>query len=124
MDISAGNRILKVQLRHGVAIDAIKIMYRRNGADVWTDQWGGGGGQFSEFNLDDGESLRSIRGHYGRFAGVTVVRSVTFISDKRTYGPYGGEGGIAFELEAPDKRIVGFTARSGLYLDALGIYVA
>ncbi|THU74712.1 hypothetical protein C4D60_Mb04t36280 [Musa balbisiana] len=124
MDISAGNRILKVQLRHGHAIDAIQIMYRRNGADVWTGQWGGGGGQFSEFNLDDDESLRSIRGHYGTFAGVSVVRSLTFVSNKRTYGPYGRQEGVAFTLEAPDKRIVGFTARSGLYLDALGIYVA
>ncbi|CAD5176229.1 unnamed protein product [Musa acuminata subsp. malaccensis] len=124
MDISAGNRILKVQLRHGHAIDAIKIMYRRNGGDVWTDQWGGGGGQMSEFNLDDDETLRSIRGHYGRFDGVSILRSLTFVSNKRTYGPFGREEGVAFTLEAPGSRIVGFTGRSGLYLDALGIYVA
>ena len=41
----------------------------------------------------------------------------------RTYGPYGREEGITFELPAIGGQIVGFHGRSGRYLDSLGIHI-
>lgn len=48
MGADPGTHILKVMVRHGLAVDAIRILYRRDGRDEWTDWWGGRGGQLSE----------------------------------------------------------------------------
>lgn len=40
-----------------------------------------------------------------------------------SFGPYGKEEGIPFELPAISGEIIGFHGRSGSLLDALGIYV-
>ncbi|URD95865.1 Jacalin, partial [Musa troglodytarum] len=126
MAVGPDTIILKVMLRHGLAVDAIRIMYHHGGCDGWTGWWGGGGGQLSEIILDvDGdEYLTWISGRCGFFGGEMVIRSLTFGSNKKTYGPYGVEDGFAFDLDAGGQRIVGFFARSGQFLDAIGVYTA
>ncbi|CAD5174933.1 unnamed protein product [Musa acuminata subsp. malaccensis] len=126
MGVGPDTRILKVMLRHGLAVNAIRIMYHHDGCNGWTGWWGGTGGQLSEINLDvDGdESLTWISGRYGFFRGEMVIRSLTFGSDKKTYGPYGVEDGFTFDLDAGSQRIVGFFARSGQFLNAIGVYTA
>ncbi|KAL5222543.1 hypothetical protein ABZP36_027256 [Zizania latifolia] len=80
--------------------------------------------------LQLGEYLTSVAGHYGRLDGgggaLVVVRSLTFVSNVRWYGPFGQEGGVAFELPAAaggGGQILGFHARSGRRVDAIGTYV-
>lgn len=53
-----------------------------------------------------------------------VIRSLTFKSNKRTYGPYGVEEGTPFSLPIEGGHIVGFKGRNGWYLDALGFYLS
>ncbi|URD96658.1 UDP-glucoronosyl and UDP-glucosyl transferase [Musa troglodytarum] len=127
MGADPGTRILKVMVRHGLAVDAIRIMYRRDGRDEWTDWWGGRGGQLAEIVLDDerDEYLAWISGRYGICGGYLVIRSLTFASNKRTYGPFGVDDGAApFKLDGGGQRIVGFFARAGHFLDAIGVYTA
>lgn len=71
------------------------------------------------------EYLTMIRGHYGSFVSFdqVFVRSLTFMSNKRKYGPYGVELGTVFSFPMTEGKIVGFHGRSGLYLDAIGVYV-
>lgn len=69
------------------------------------------------------EYLISVKGHLGTIYDRLSVRSLTFISNRRTYGPYGKEEGAPFELPAAGGRIVGFHGRSDSYLNALGTYV-
>lgn len=70
------------------------------------------------------EFLTSIHGHYGNLQawGTVLVRSLTFVSNKRTYGPYGIEQGTYFTFPTSSK-IVGFHGKCGWYLDAIGVYL-
>jgi hypothetical protein len=77
-----------------------------------------------QFRLESDEFLTSVEGHYSEFNGFVVVRSLKFISNLREYGPYGKEDGVPFALPAgPGGKIIGFHARSGQFLDAIGTYV-
>lgn len=71
------------------------------------------------------EFLISLHGYYGSLyeGGSVSVRSLTFESNKRTYGPYGVEQGTYFTLPITRGKIIGFHGRSGWYLDAIGVYI-
>jgi hypothetical protein len=69
------------------------------------------------------EYLTSVKGHLGDCNGRFCVRSLTFVGNRRTFGPYGREEGSPFELPASGGRIVGFHGRFSYYMDALGTYV-
>ncbi|VAI43403.1 unnamed protein product [Triticum turgidum subsp. durum] len=88
MDMRGVNRIIKVVVRHGAAVDAMSVLYERDGQKEKTKLWGGSGGKRSEICLEPGEHLTNIRGHYGFFNGWFVIRSLTFVSNRRTFGPY------------------------------------
>ncbi|XP_022144242.1 jacalin-related lectin 3-like isoform X2 [Momordica charantia] len=112
---------------HGAGIDSIKIQYDVKGSSIWSDRHGGNGGTKTDtvkLELPD-EYLTMIRGHYGSFVsfGQVFVRSLTFVSNKRKFGPYGVELGTVFSFPVAEGKIVGFHGRSGLYLDAIGVYL-
>nr|P83304.1 RecName: Full=Mannose/glucose-specific lectin [Parkia platycephala]1ZGR_A Chain A, Mannose/glucose-specific lectin [Parkia platycephala]1ZGR_B Chain B, Mannose/glucose-specific lectin [Parkia platycephala]1ZGS_A Chain A, Mannose/glucose-specific lectin [Parkia platycephala]1ZGS_B Chain B, Mannose/glucose-specific lectin [Parkia platycephala] len=70
------------------------------------------------------EYLKSISGSYGDYNGVLVIRSLSFITNLTTYGPFGStSGGESFSIPIADSVVVGFHGRAGYYLDALGIFV-
>lgn len=151
MDMRGVNRVVKLVVRHGDTVDAISVLYERNGREEWTDLWGGQGGTLSEVHtlldpifhrssvmelltpfrfgwlaqicLRPDEHFTGVVGHYGEFDGSFAVRSLTFVSNVRSFGPYGQEDGVPFALPAAGGKILGFHARSGRRLDALGTYV-
>lgn len=55
--------------------------------------------------------------------GTMLVRSLKFETNLGTFGPYGEEVGMPFDLPAHNGQIIGFHGHSGLYLDSLGVYV-
>ena len=71
------------------------------------------------------EVLTHITGFYDSaiIMGPTVVRSLTFHTNKRTYGPYGDECGTYFSTSFTNGRIVGFHGREGWYIDGIGVHV-
>jgi len=71
------------------------------------------------------EFLTSVHGYYGSLDGwgPVFVRSLTFRSNKKTYGPFGVEQGTYFSFPMSGGEIVGFHGKSGWYLDAIGIYL-
>ncbi|PNT68464.1 jacalin-related lectin 19 isoform X1 [Brachypodium distachyon] len=128
MDTRGVERVVKVAVRHGedTGIDAISVLYEREGGrHEWTDLWGGPGGSLAEICLrDPDEHFTSVTGHYGDLdGGLSVVRSLTFVSNRRSFGPFGKEEGVPFALPACGGRILGFHARSGTHLHAIGTYV-
>ncbi|CAO2184366.1 unnamed protein product [Urochloa humidicola] len=124
VDTRGVDRVAKVVVRHGDTVDAVSVLYDRGGGrHEWTDLWGGPGGALTEICLRPDEHLTSVEGHCGEFEGSFVVRSLTFVSNRRAYGPYGRPDGVPFALPAAGGRIVGFHARSGRHLDAIGTYV-
>ena len=65
-----------------------------------------------------------MEGHWGTFQGnFVVVRSLTFVSNRRAYGPFGRPEGVPFALPAAGGGILAFHARSGRHLDPIVTYV-
>lgn len=58
------------------------------------------------------------------YGGSPVIRSLTFKSNKRVFGPFGVEEGTPFTFSMDGGRLVGFNGRSGWYLDSLGFHVS
>lgn len=71
------------------------------------------------------EFLTSIHGYYGSLNqwGQNLVRSLSFESNKKNYGPFGVEKGTRFSVPMNGAKIVGFHGRCGSYIDAIGVYL-
>lgn len=73
------------------------------------------------------EHFVSIHGYYSSIRvwepPATVIRSLTFKTNRRTYGPFGVEDGTRFSFPIMGTNIVGVYGRSGLCLDAIGLYL-
>jgi Jacalin-like lectin domain len=65
-----------------------------------------------------------VSGHIAPWGSSWQVRSLKFVTNSNsTYGPYGTQEGVPFELPVVVGRIVGFYARAGSMVEAIGIYV-
>lgn len=71
------------------------------------------------------EYLTSIDGYYGslNYMGPIFIRSLSFETNKKIYGPYGVEQGTYFSLPVTGAKIVGFHGRYGWYLDSIGVHL-
>ncbi|XP_047057778.1 jacalin-related lectin 3-like [Lolium rigidum] len=124
MDVRGIDRILKVVVWHrDFTVDAMTVVYERHGREEQTEQWGTPAGECSEICLESDEYLTGLKGHLIHYNNVFMIRSLIFVSNRQTFGPYGKEDGVPFELPAAGGRIVGFHGRSKDYLNALGTYV-
>ncbi|KAJ8772729.1 hypothetical protein K2173_027906 [Erythroxylum novogranatense] len=114
-------------IAHGAGIDSIQIEYDKKGVSIWSEKHGGfGGNRIDKVKLDyPNEFLTSVSGHYGNINdwGPVLIRSLTFESNKRTYGPFGVTQGTCFSLPVTGGRVVGFHGKSDWCLNAIGIYL-
>ncbi|KAJ0087017.1 hypothetical protein Patl1_09216 [Pistacia atlantica] len=119
--------VRQLVIAHGAGIDSIQIEYDKKGSQVWSAKHGGNGGsKLDKVTLEyPDEFLTAVHGHYGTVNdwGAVCVRSLTFQSNKKTYGPFGIEQGTYFSFPMTGGKIVGFHGRSGWYLDAIGVYL-
>ncbi|CAK9174521.1 unnamed protein product [Ilex paraguariensis] len=116
--------VREITLVYDRCIDSIRLVYDKNGKPVSSEKHGGvGGSKTAEIKLQFPEEfLTSMSGHYCPVVhgGSPVIRSLTFKSNRRTFGPFGVEEGIPFSFSMDGGKIVGFMGRSGWYLDAIG----
>lgn len=120
--------IRQLVITHGAGIDSIQIEYDNKGNSIWSRKHGGdGGSKTDKIKLDyPDEFLTSVHGYYGSLSergpivGPVLVRSLTFYSNRKAYGPYGVEKGTSFSMTRG--KIVGFHGKCGWYLDAIGVY--
>ncbi|KAE8659886.1 Jacalin-related lectin 3 [Hibiscus syriacus] len=116
--------IRQLVIAHGFCIDSIQIEYDNKGNPLWSKKHGGNGGSKTDkVKLDfPNEFLTSVHGYYGSLKerGPILVRSLTFHSNRKTYGPFGIEQGTSFSMNKG--KIIGFHGRSGWYLDAIGVH--
>ncbi|KAJ0247775.1 Jacalin-like lectin domain-containing protein [Hirschfeldia incana] len=119
--------IRQIVVAHGYSIDSIQIEYDKNGSSVWSEKRGGKGGiKFDKVILDyPHEYLTSVKGTYSAFDvwGNLCIRSLSFESNRKRYGPFGVESGTYFSMPKSDSKIIGFHGKSGWYLDAIGVYL-
>lgn len=77
-----------------------------------------------QVKLKPGEYVVQVRGTHGRGSIMAdCIRSLQFITNKTTYGPYGNTGGATSFASSTEGRVVGFFGRSGNALDQLGAIV-
>lgn len=72
------------------------------------------------------EYIVNVSGYYCPVVhgGTPFIRSLTFQTNKRTFGPFGIEVGTPFSFPVERGLIVGFKGRSDWYLDAIGFHVS
>ncbi|WOG91987.1 hypothetical protein DCAR_0311243 [Daucus carota subsp. sativus] len=118
--------VRQVEIAHGTGIDSIRVEYDSSGVSIWSEKHGGQGGNITDkVKLEYPEEfLTSMHGHYGSLKGwgPALIKSLTLISNKRSYGPYGTEEGTYFSLPMTGGKIVGFHGKGGWYLDAIGVH--
>ncbi|XP_076914771.1 jacalin-related lectin 19-like [Bidens hawaiensis] len=120
--------VREITIVYGRCIDSIRVTYDNNGKPFPAEKHGGfGGTKSAQIKLQYPEEiLVSVSGHYCRvvYGGSPVIRSLTFKTNKRTFGPFGVEEGTPFNILANGGHIVGFTGRGGWFLDSLGFYLS
>lgn len=117
-DVSQVKRVKLIRVGHGAVVDSVQFVWElRDGRTDEGKRHGGGGGNQTHFELQDGETLVKITGRSGGF-----VDQLTFHTSRgRSFGPYGGGGGKDFTL-VPEHgdAILGLHGRAGHGLDAIG----
>ncbi|AQK93556.1 putative receptor-like protein kinase At4g00960 isoform X2 [Zea mays] len=120
------HRLKAVWLKHGAVIDSLQFSYTDcDGREQGAGPWGSQDAWDKVLQLEPYEFLVGVSGTTGGYAGLptSVIRSLTFVTNVRTYRTRGAPVGDPFALEAPaGSCIVGFHARAGHFLDALGVY--
>ncbi|KAL4194510.1 hypothetical protein AMTRI_Chr05g59680 [Amborella trichopoda] len=115
--------VSQITLVYDRCIDSIRVEYDKNGKLVMAEKHGGDGGNHTaHIKLQYPEEfITEVSGHYCPVVhgGTPVIRSLKFITSKRTYGPYGVEEGTPFSFLMDGGLIVGFKGRNGWYLDAI-----
>jgi hypothetical protein len=112
--------ITNIQLRSGNFIDALIVTYQGNSGPQQFKHGGDGGNLSTPLTLLPGQRVTRINGRAG---GVVDNITVT-ISDGRTVGGGGGGGG-GYDWSVPTGSIaLGFSGRSGEFLDQIQVIYA
>ncbi|TVU13638.1 hypothetical protein EJB05_37058, partial [Eragrostis curvula] len=118
-------RLQTITVMSGEVIDSVTFTYiDHSGQKRTAGPWGGSGGSPHTIQLAASEFVRKISGTFGAYKGVTVITSLKFVTNVQTFGPWATEIGTPFSVPVGSgSGIVGFFARAGKYLDAIGVHV-
>ncbi|KAL8250106.1 hypothetical protein R6Q59_033799 [Mikania micrantha] len=120
--------VKEITLVYGSCIHSIQLTYDNNGKHFLAEKHGHiGGTKSAQIKLQfPDEILISVSGHYCPivYGGSPVIRSLTFKTNKRTFGPFGVEEGTPFNFMTNGGHIVGFAGKSGWFLDSLKFYLS
>ncbi|XP_056160719.1 jacalin-related lectin 4-like isoform X2 [Syzygium oleosum] len=112
--------VRQIDVVSGSAIESITFTYELGRSFAHGTS---GGGTTNKISLNWLiEYLTSVSGYITSDFGSTVIHSLTFQSNKRTYGPFGTETGRKFSFPATGGKIIGFYGSSGSHLESLGAY--
>ncbi len=117
-DVLSTERIEGVAINHSNRVEQILIEYSNGLDSLQVESVGSDAGDWSYFELEDGEFITYITGRAG-----TLIDQITFhTSLRRTFGPFGGSGGEAFEISVPsDAMVIGFTGKVSTSIQQLGL---
>ncbi|XP_037419350.1 putative receptor-like protein kinase At4g00960 [Triticum dicoccoides] len=119
-------RLRSMTIRSGDCIDTLSFSYiNQAGKIITAGPWGGGRGRgHPTIVLGPSEILKEVSGTVYQNEEVC---SLKFVTNVRTYGPYGGRTrvpGYPFSAEVPEgNSIVGFFVRSSHVINSIGIYM-
>ncbi|KAL6537496.1 Jacalin-related lectin 19 [Orobanche minor] len=122
------NGIREIILKYDRCIDSILIIYDKNEKPVSGHKHGGvGGTKTAKIKLQFPEEfLTAVTGHYCPVVhgDSPVIRSLTFRSNRRMFGPYGVEEGTPFFFPMKGGQIIGFKGKCGWYLGSIGFHIS
>ncbi|KAI3781594.1 hypothetical protein L2E82_11612 [Cichorium intybus] len=127
--LDRNHHLKKITVDHGDLIYSLIFTTEFRGVEKTSDKAGGwnGGDIVSEVTFTWDEEITAINGTIdvsrGTFAGYTIISSITFVTNKRTYGPYGNVRGTLFTVPWDKDSFAGFFGRCGYYIDAIGVYL-
>ncbi|TVU51440.1 hypothetical protein EJB05_02871 [Eragrostis curvula] len=118
-------RLESITIHSGWAVDSIAFSYVDHAGQKRTaGPWGGPGGNPNTIQLASSEYVKEVSGTFGVYEGVNIINSLKLVTNVKTYGPFGRENGTPFSVPVQSgSGVAGFFARSGKYLDAIGVYV-
>ena len=114
----------ELHIRSDQFINQLQVIYRNpvNGQVTPSPTHGGNGGQLTVITLNPGEFIIEINGRAGKVVDSLLVRT----NQGRIFSNLGGNGGenpFRFHLDiGSGEEIFGFSGRSGLLLDAIGVH--
>ncbi|KAI3514823.1 hypothetical protein L1887_13556 [Cichorium endivia] len=123
------HKLKYITIDHGDLIYSLIFTTVSKGAQYSSDKAGGwnGGHKVSKVVFEDGEEITGISGTVGvstgKYAGYTIISSLTFVTNKKTHGPFGRETNTRFTLPLLKGSFGGFYGLAGYYIDAIGVYV-
>uniref|UniRef100_A0ACD5YYV5 Uncharacterized protein n=1 Tax=Avena sativa TaxID=4498 RepID=A0ACD5YYV5_AVESA len=128
-------RLHSVAIRGDGVIDSFGFSYFDQTLKKQTvGPWGKGGPSrvaTTKIVMGPSEVVTAVSGTVGKTRGHTVITSLTIVTNRKTYGPFGnprfdGEGNNKpFSSAVPKgKSIVGFFGRASTFIDSIGFYVA
>ncbi|KAI3514820.1 hypothetical protein L1887_13551 [Cichorium endivia] len=86
-----------------------------------------GGETVSEVIFDENEEINSINGTIalskGHCPGHRIITSISFLTNKKTHGPYGNIRGELFTVSFEDGSFAGLYGLAGAYIDSIGVYL-
>ncbi|XP_059282079.1 uncharacterized protein LOC132035903 isoform X1 [Lycium ferocissimum] len=120
--------VKQIVVKHGSFIDSIMFKsIQENGVMESSQTFGGSGGHcMTEINIDcPSEHLTGISGTFGFYGPYLIVKSIKFHTNLSHHGPMGlvNETDTNFSFIMQGGVVVGFHGSSGLFLDAIGLYV-
>ncbi|KAM3206035.1 hypothetical protein ACQJBY_061612 [Aegilops geniculata] len=118
--------IQSVTITCGDVIHSLAFSYvDKTGQKKNVGPWGAAVPLSVTITLASSEILKQFTGTTNNIGGDnTVVTSLAFTTNVSTYGPFGKSNGTPFSSQVPDNSsIVGFYARAGGSVNALGAYV-
>ncbi|MFL6845521.1 MAG: jacalin-like lectin [Allosphingosinicella sp.] len=114
------SRISAITIRSGSYVDAIATTYRLPDGSQETHSHGGTGGTQHDIIFNNDEQIIAVVGRSGDYLDNIAFLTQDRQGVRRTYGPFGGQGGAPFIVNA---NVNGFFGRSGIYIDQLGFFV-
>ncbi|CAM0878531.1 unnamed protein product, partial [Alopecurus aequalis] len=120
-------RIKSITIRSGGAINSLAYSYiDQAGNEQTSGPWGGTGGSVQKtIDFPQGETLKKVIGTTGVFDKIEIVTSLTFVTSQGNTYSYGKATSNQFNIPKNNTdEVVGFFGRSGIYLDALGVYTS
>ncbi|PWA39108.1 jacalin-like lectin domain-containing protein [Artemisia annua] len=117
----------KITIEHGDLIYSLMFTTKYRGMTSTSKKAGGwnGGDKSSEVTLDWNEEINAIHGTVALSrepcAGYTIISSLSFVTNKKTHGPFGHARGTPFTVPWDDGSFAGFYGQCGYFIDSIGV---
>ncbi|XP_022008904.1 mannose/glucose-specific lectin isoform X1 [Helianthus annuus] len=121
--------LTKITTDHGDLIYSLMFTAQYGDLTYTSEKMGGwnGGENVSEITFEGDEEINGISGTIalsrGTYAGLTVVSSISFMTNKKTHGPFGDVRGTPFTVPWNAGSFAGFYGLAGYYIDSIGVYL-